>query len=360
MIHVVSLPHTLLTKRYEWCAFTAKVWRFTKMMAMAGRPVTLYGPDAANDLTRSHAAEYVEVITASDREEWFGQPEWPANQTFDRWDSTDVCWVESNKRFAAEIRQRWTPGDIVGIIGGTCQQYLLDLLHDLNPLSVEWGIGYNGIVEGTHKVYESYAWMHYLAGRSGNDDIKYFDAVIPNCFDVDDFAPRFEQPSDPYLLFMARPIARKGTDIVAEIAKHSDIPVKVAGQPGPPIPGTEYIGLLTGAEKYERLAGATALLSPSVYLEPFGGVAVEAMMSGTPVIATDWGAYAETVQHGVTGFRCRTLDDFLQAVKKAPDLDRRALADDATVKYDLSAGSARYRAYFNRLDTLYGDGWYQL
>jgi glycosyltransferase involved in cell wall biosynthesis len=358
MIHVVTLPHTLLTKDYEWCAFTAKVWRFAKMMRMAGNPVTLYGPDVADDQTRANAAEYVEVITEADRQQWFGQPVWPANQVFDRWDACDPCWDESNRRFAAAIRERWTPGDVVGIIGGSCQQLLLDLLFDLKPLSVEWGIGYNGTISDTHKVYESYAWMHYLAGRRGVDDIQYFDTVIPNCFDIDDFTPRYEQPDDPYLLFMARPITRKGTDIVAEIAQRVDIPVKVAGQPGPPIPGTQYIGILTGAQKYEALAGATALLSPSTYLEPFGGVAVEAMLSGTPVITTDWGAYTETVQNGITGFRCRTLSEFMRAVKEAPSLNRQHIAVKTTARYSLSIGSLKYRKYFDRLATLYGDGWY--
>ena len=358
MIHVVTLPHTLLEKRYEWCAFTAKVWRFTKMMKMAGSPVTLYGPDIAADQTRANAAEYVEVITAQDRLDWFGVPEWPSTHVFDRWDVSDVCWTESNRRFAAQIRKRWAPGDVVGIIGGGCQEQLLDELVDLKPLSVEWGIGYNGTIARTHKVYESYAWMHYLAGRTNDDDIKYFDTVIPNCFDLDDFTPRYEQPTDPYVLFMARPITRKGTDIVAAIAQRCSIPVKVAGQPGTPIPGTEYIGILTGKQKYETLANATALLSPSVYLEPFGGVAVEAMLSGTPVIATDWGAYTETVQNHVTGYRCRTLNDFQEAVRKARFLDRRTITDIARSKYCLGVGAVQYRDYFNRLSTLYADGWY--
>jgi glycosyltransferase involved in cell wall biosynthesis len=358
VIHVVSLPHTLLEKRYEWCAFTAKTWRFAKMMKMAGNPVTLYGPDVVDAETRACVADYVAVIDAQDRQAWFGQPQWPAHHVFDRWDAGDPCWTETNKRYATEIRERWSPGDVVALIGGRCQEQLLDHLADLNALSVEWGIGYVGTVSRTHKVYESYAWMHHLAGRHGDDDIKYFDTVIPNCFDLDDFTPRHEQPEEPYLLFMARPITRKGTAIVAAIAERAGIPVKIAGQPGEPIPGTEYIGLLTGAQKYHHLANATALLSPSVYLEPFGGVAVEAMISGTPVIATDWGAYTETVQHDVTGFRCRTLGDFLTAVEQAPHLDRRVIADTAARKYGLAEGARQYQQFFTRLDTLYADGWY--
>lgn len=360
MIHVVSLPHTLLTRDYEWCAYTAKVWRFIKMMRMAGSPVTLYGPDVADDDARDNAHEYVAVITDTDRQRWFGVSRWPGHAIFNHWSSQAPCWREMNHRTADEIRARWSPGDVLGIISGICQAQVADELADLRPLVAEWGVGYTGVIPGSHRVYESYAWAHHVAAMLGDDNIRYFDAVIPNCYDLDDFTPRFEQPTDPYLLFMARPIERKGIRIVAEIAQRVDIPVYVAGQQSADIPNTTYLGVLTGQRKAEVLAGATALLSPTVYLEPFGGVAVEAMMSGTPVIATDWGAYTETVQNGITGFRCRTLDDFLRAVKKAPELNRRSIACDTAAKYGLAAGSARYHNWFARLATLYGDGWYSL
>ena len=44
-------------------------------------------------------------------------------------------------------------------------------------------------------------------------------------------------------------------------------------------------------------------------------------MAGTPAITTDFGAFPETVEHGKTGFRCRTLNEFVQAAKARIALD---------------------------------------
>lgn len=353
-IHVVSLPHTLLTKDYDWCAYTAKVRRFVAMLDQAGIEAIVYGPDVHDDLVGE--SEYVTVVHEMDRTVWFGAPEWDKDTVFDRWDIKDISWSTMNSRAATAIRERWEPGDILGLIGGLCQQQIQDELADVAPLVCEWGIGYSGLVPGSHRVFESYAWMHHCAGYYHADEMRFFDAVIPNCFDPDDF--HFEDTAGDYLLYMGRPNPRKGLPIIAELVKRTDLPVVVAGQPGHDIPGADYVGLVTGKEKADLLAGARALLTPTTYLEPFGGVAVEAMMSGTPVIATDYGAFTETVIDGVTGYRCRMLSEFVEAVDKVAGLDRLAIANHALARYSTDAGSAMYGQYLRRLENLYGDGWY--
>jgi glycosyltransferase involved in cell wall biosynthesis len=351
---VVSLPHTLLTKSYDWCAYTAKVRRFISMVAAAGHEVIVYGPDV-QELEPVYA-DYVSIVQESDRLEWFGGPEWNKDEVFDRWDLNDVCWQVSNHRAAEAIRERWQPGDILGLIGGLCQLQIITELSDLNPLTTEWGIGYSGVIEGTHKVFESYAWMHHVAARRRTDDMHFFDTVVPNCFDVDDFD--FGAEPGEYLLYMGRPNPRKGLPIIADIAARTKIPVIIAGQPGPVVPGTSYAGLVTGKAKKQLLAGARALLCPTTYLEPFGGVAVEAMMSGTPVIATDYGAFTETVVQGYTGYRCRMLADFMAAVDDVETLDRETIRDYSSARYSTVTGARLYDIYLRRLSSLYADGWY--
>ena len=59
----------------------------------------------------------------------------------------------------------------------------------------------------------------------------------------------------------------------------------------------------------------------SRYLECFGGVHIEANLSGTPVIATDFGCYVHTVKHGLTGYRL-TGNCFEQGMWAVKNLDR--------------------------------------
>jgi glycosyltransferase involved in cell wall biosynthesis len=353
-IHIVSLPHTLLTKDYVWCAYTAKVWRFVDMLLLAGHEPIVYGPDVHTAI--DPAVEYVPIVDFNDRLAWFGVEEWDSSMVFNFWDANHISWSTMNIRAGDEIRARWQPQDMVGLIGGGCQQMVLTMIEDLQPLAVEWGIGYSGIIPGTHKVYESYAWAHHVAGFYKADDVQYFDDVIPNCFDLDDFT--YSGDPGEYLLYLGRPNPRKGLAVIAEIAARSPLPVLIAGQPGENIPNTEYVGIVTGTAKADLLAGARALLAPTTYLEPFGGVAVEAMLSGTPVISTDWGAFTETVVPGVTGYRCRMLKDFMDATEAAEDIDRAAVRAHAEARYTLSVGSFMYSQYLTRLSTLYGDGWY--
>ena len=68
-------------------------------------------------------------------------------------------------------------------------------------------------------------------------------------------------------------------------------------------------------ERCNLLSKAKALIAPTQYFEPFGQIVIEALLSGTPVITTDWGAFPETNIHGLTGFRCNTYEDFVNAIE---------------------------------------------
>ena len=200
--------------------------------------------------------------------------------------------------------------------------------------------------------------MHHLAALEPTDDARLFDSVIPNFFDPAEFTPRAGHGGD-YLLFLGRHTPRKGLAVVAEVAKHTGLRVLTAGQGQERVPGAEYVGVVGPAARAELLAGAAAVLAFTTYLEPFGGVAVEAMLSGTPAITTDYGAFTETVAEGVSGFRCHTLAEFVAAVDAAQSLDRAGVAAWAQ-RYTMDAVAPLYAAHLARLATLPGDGWYHL
>lgn len=83
-------------------------------------------------------------------------------------------------------------------------------------------------------------------------------------------------------------------------------------------------------------------------------------MSGTPVLSSDFGAFVETVEHGRTGFRCRTLGEFHAAAQEVGHLDCKYISDRARRLYGLDAVAPLYEAWIRQLSTLYGDGWYSL
>jgi glycosyltransferase involved in cell wall biosynthesis len=126
----------------------------------------------------------------------------------------------------------------------------------------------------------------------------------------------------------------KATADAIAIARQAGRPLVICGpvhdvgyfrtQVEPHIDGerVRYLGNVGPAERAEVLGGATALLHPLGFDEPFGLSVVEAMACGTPVIGYPRGALPETVEHGVTGFLVDGVDAAAEAVSKVTSLDR--------------------------------------
>ena len=84
-------------------------------------------------------------------------------------------------------------------------------------------------------------------------------------------------------------------------------------------------GFLDHDALHRLLAAADVVVVPSVY-EPFGMIALEAQLAGTPVAATDTGGLTELVEHGVTGVRFASQDPSALADAVALLLDNPKLA----------------------------------
>ena len=101
---------------------------------------------------------------------------------------------------------------------------------------------------------------------------------------------------------------------------------------------------------------------PSQYAEPFGKVLVESLLSGTPAISTDWGAFTETNIHGVTGYRCRTFNDYVEAVSsiKNGDIHSKDCRNHGE-KYSMKNIRPQYEDYFRKVyDLASNKGWYEI
>lgn len=347
-IHLPALVHRDPNPRWEPCAYTGKIWRLAEILTGLGHEVFVYGgphtDTAATDIT---------VVTDATRQRWFGDETWE-DTVFNEFDPMSAPWMTFNSRTVLAMQDRIEPGDIIGITMGRAQAAIQQAFP--NHVVAEVGVGYEGVLSNTHRCFESYAWMHYIWGKTGVTDGRWFDTVIGNSFDPADYA--FSTDKSDYLLYLGRMTPRKGLEVAAELAKHHR--VLTAGQGDERVPGAEHVGVVRGVEKAELLAAARAVLVPTIYIEPFGGVAVEAMLSGVPVITSPFGAFSETVADGISGFRCHTLDQFLRAAGPAlDDLDPKAVREWAMDRYTLAAVAPQYDRWLRRLATLYDRGWYQ-
>jgi len=314
--HVLGLPHTVTSKDYVACAFTQKAYKFGKMMKALGHTVIHYGHEDS-DL---ECDEHVTVTTNDDLQKAYGNHDW--RKTFFKYNLNDHAYRTFYHNAIREIGKRKQKDDFLLPFWGNGVKHVCEA-HKHDMIVVEPGIGYGHGMWADYKVFESYAIYHAHCGISSTTECKqdWREVVIPNYFDLNDF--KYNAKKEDYFLYLGRVQPGKGVNAAIKATELAGVKLVIAGQIHPDFvipPHVEYVGYADTEKRKTLMSNAKASFLPSLYLEPFGGVQIENLLSGTPTITTDWGAFAENNIHGITGFRCRTMADFVESIQRIDEI----------------------------------------
>lgn len=166
-----------------------------------------------------------------------------------------------------------------------------------------------------------------------------------------------EQPTSDYIAYIGRIIQPKGVHLAVAAAREAGMPLKIAGKHyagskdaywreciAPHIGNTqvEYLGFIKDdAQKQAFLGNAAVVVIPSLFEEPFGMVAIEALACGTPVVALDSGALPEIVRDGAGLIAARQPDEtatanaLANAIKDARQLSRLVCRQQFEARFTL-------------------------
>jgi len=355
--HLLGLVHLPTSEKYMACAFTQKNVKMCKMLLSLGHEVYLYGAENST----APCTRLIETHSLKDIRDAWGEGDNRFEIGYD-WKNKQFKHDISSKKEAVTLKyyseaikvinEIKCPDDFLMITQGTYQKPIGDAAE--LDLTLEPGIGYRGSYtrfrsfESTYIQYFTYGSEHPRQSINGH----YYDRVMPNYFDSKDFP--FQKKKEDYFLFMGRMIFRKGVFTAIKTADALGAPLKLAGQLSNEIKlsslseNCEYIGYADAEKRAKLMGGAKALFAPSIYLEPFCGVHAEAMLCGTPVITTNFGAFTDTVIDGVNGYKCNTLNDFVQAAKKVDKLDPKKVRETAK-RFTMTSVADQYQRWFEDL-----------
>jgi glycosyltransferase involved in cell wall biosynthesis len=148
----------------------------------------------------------------------------------------------------------------------------------------------------------------------------------------------------------------KRVDIALALAKALRVPLWLAGPCEPDflnahvLPqmgvGSRYLGEVAGESRRAFFENVTCMVCPNDSPEAFCLVAAEAMIMGVPVLGSTGGALPEVVEHGISGYVCANLDDYVQGYRLLADLDREQCSQSAHARFCPQRISAEYLNFF--------------
>lgn len=167
-----------------------------------------------------------------------------------------------------------------------------------------------------------------------------------------------------FALALGRVCPEKGFHLALHAAHRAAVPLLIAGKlfhyrehEGyfrdalvPRLDGhRRFLGPVGLRRKRRLLGGARCLLIPSLVHETSSLVAMEAIASGTPVIALRSGALPEIVEHGRTGFVVGSAEEMADAIGELHALDPRECRAAARERFSAVVMVERYLALYDGL-----------
>lgn len=200
-----------------------------------------------------------------------------------------------------------------------------------------------------------------------SDRIQYTD-VVYNGIDIDKFKYN-ARPLD-HFVFIGRIHPSKGVHHAIRVCRRMRKKLVIAGStdlqrevyreywekhinPALKSPYITYRGELGHWRVPKFMRQAKALLFPIEWEEPFGLVMVEAMATGTPVIAFNRGSVQELVKDGVTGFVVNNEEEMREAIKNIDSIDRAACRQWVIDNFTIGKMADGYDGVYKKLITLY-------
>jgi glycosyltransferase involved in cell wall biosynthesis len=186
--------------------------------------------------------------------------------------------------------------------------------------------------------------------------------VVLNGIDTERF--QVAALKNEYLLWLGRICPEKGTHLALRVARRLGAKMIVAGpvhdfefhrqyfaNEVAPLLDSErkYIGPVEGENKTKLLAEARCLIVSSLVAETSSLVAMEAIASGTPVLALRSGALPEVVEHGITGFIVDTEEEMPQALAQLDKISPGRCRSQAIARFDAGRMARDYLSLYAKI-----------
>jgi len=350
-LHMLCPPNTGVGMGYAHCAFTAKVERLAPALTACGHTVYVYSHTDSD----VECTEMVGVMDDATLARAYGD-----KYVNGGWRTQipvcnigDKCHKAYTENTITELRKRYQPRDFILCFYGHGNQAVADDFPD--AIVVEPSVG-------TFKTFANYAAYETSFIRSYIDGLnhrkaRWMDVVIPSIIDPEDFT--YKETKSDYVLFIGRIDQYKSPQTAIEACKRAGVKLKIAGQGSLSSVGVkvvpdhvEMVGYADKEMRRELISNAKAVIIPSNFSEPNCFVCAEAAVSGTPVVCSDHSGLVDNVVHGVTGWRCSTMYQFVWGLQHLDEIDPRDCAKWGE-NYHVDRAVLRYEEWFAMLHGVY-------